>query len=216
MTVPTQYNVIGGLPGLGLDIMLELLSEFRLISNAVQFLGINKKTFQLKNHALFFKIIETLNYPVSVINNDPPEIVFSDIDGVMKKISKQNDRFVTISLTQVLENGIWTMEVEFNNSNDWAAIGIVRDTYEIPPNIYPNRNPHRDHMVLYGMHSFGNGKVFYKGNGTSGNIAFKDNQKIKAEFDSEKGTLIFSVDGVQQPVYVTGIDEKVRFIVWLN
>jgi hypothetical protein len=57
-------------------------------------------------------------------------------------------------------------------------------------------------MVSYGMCRFGegfggNGKLFYKRNGTPGNIAYKDNQNIKAEFDSEKGTLIFSVDGVQ-------------------
>ncbi|KAA6361388.1 MAG: hypothetical protein EZS28_043086, partial [Streblomastix strix] len=39
------------------------------------------------------------------------------------------------------------------------------------------------------------------------------NQRIKQQFDSEKGTLIFFVDGVQQPVYVRGINEKVRFVV---
>ncbi|KAA6363052.1 MAG: hypothetical protein EZS28_041422, partial [Streblomastix strix] len=31
--------------------------------------------------------------------------------------------------------------------------------------------------------------------------------------DSEKGTLIFFVDGVQQPVYISGIKEKVRFFI---
>ncbi|KAA6325558.1 MAG: hypothetical protein EZS28_054054, partial [Streblomastix strix] len=131
----------------------------------------------------------------------------------MKKISKKTDKFVTVSLTQVLENGIWQMEVEFNNSKNWAAIGIARDTYNIPANIHPCGYPHCYHMVSYGMNDQynGNGKVFYKGNGTSGNIVYKDNQTIKAEFDSEKGTLIFSVDGVQQPVYVAGINEKVRF-----
>ncbi|KAA6371744.1 MAG: hypothetical protein EZS28_032729, partial [Streblomastix strix] len=48
-----------------------------------------------------------------------------------------------------------------------------------------------------------------------GNIGFKDNQIIKAEYDSEKGTLIFFVDGVQQPVYITEIKEKVRFIIFM-
>ncbi|KAA6356688.1 MAG: hypothetical protein EZS28_047785, partial [Streblomastix strix] len=33
------------------------------------------------------------------------------------------------------------------------------------------------------------------------------------QFDSEKGTLIFFVDGVQEPVYISGIKEKVRFFI---
>ncbi|KAA6395091.1 MAG: hypothetical protein EZS28_009375 [Streblomastix strix] len=219
MSVPTEFNVIGGLPGLGPDIMLEVLSECRLISNAVQFVGVNKKTLNIKNHARFFKIIETLNYPISIINNDPSEIVFSDIDGIMKKISKKNDEWITVSLTQILENGIWQMEAEFNNSSDWAVVGIVRDTYNIFAGAHPCLNPHHNLMVSYGMRDFrqfmGNGKIYYKGIGTLGNIAYKDNQKIKAEFDSEKGTVIFSVDGVQQPVYVRGINEKVRFFIYI-
>ncbi|KAA6310530.1 MAG: hypothetical protein EZS28_056298, partial [Streblomastix strix] len=39
MEVPSDYNIIGGLLGLGPDILLEILSELRLIPNAVQFLG---------------------------------------------------------------------------------------------------------------------------------------------------------------------------------
>ncbi|KAA6363884.1 MAG: hypothetical protein EZS28_040588 [Streblomastix strix] len=169
MSVPTEFNVIGGLPGLGPDIMLEVLSECRLISNAVQFIGVNKKTLNLKNHARFFKIIKTLN-----------------VDGIMKKICKKNCEYYTVSLTQILENGIWQMEAEFNNSDNWAAIGIVRDTYNIPANTHPCSNPHCQHMVSYGMSNYGNGNgaVYYKGNGTKGNIIYKDNQKIKAEFDS--------------------------------
>ncbi|KAA6355005.1 MAG: hypothetical protein EZS28_049468, partial [Streblomastix strix] len=161
-------------------------------------IGVNKKTLNLKNHARFFKIIETLNYPIQIINNDPPEIVFSDIDGIMKKISKKNIKWTTVSLTQILENGIWQMEAEFNNSDNVAD---------------------RNHMVSYGMSGFGyewgDGAVYYKGNRTKRNIAYKDNQKIKAEFDSEKGTVIFSVNGVQQPVYVRGINEKVRFFIYM-
>ncbi|KAA6391887.1 MAG: hypothetical protein EZS28_012588 [Streblomastix strix] len=107
------------------------------------------------------------------------------------------------------------MEVEFSNAGTIGAIGIVRDSYNKSTGVHPNVYPHNQHMVSYGMRNFGNGKVFYQGNGTQGNIAYKDNQKIKAEFDSEKGTLIFAVDGIQQPVYMSGINEKVRFIIYL-
>ncbi|KAA6356945.1 MAG: hypothetical protein EZS28_047528 [Streblomastix strix] len=151
-------------------------------------------------------------------SQDPSNIDFIHVDGVMKKINYKNvNKHNTVSLSQVLENGIWQMEVEFSDAGAIGAIGIVRDTYNIPEGAHPNLLPHRDHMVSYGMSGYASGKCFhYKGNGISGNIAFSDNQKIKAEFDSVKGTLIFFVDGVQQPVYILGIKEKVRFITYMG
>ncbi|KAA6367306.1 MAG: hypothetical protein EZS28_037168 [Streblomastix strix] len=133
----------------------------------------------------------------------------------MKKIIKKNYKMTTVSLTQIFGNGIWQMEAEFSNTANIAAVGIVRDTYNIPADTHPCNDPHRNHMVSYGMSGFNYGAVYYEGNGTQGNIIYKDNQKIKAEFDSEKETVIFSVDGVQQPVYVRGINEKVRFIIYI-
>ncbi|KAA6387754.1 MAG: hypothetical protein EZS28_016717, partial [Streblomastix strix] len=35
----------------------------------------------------------------------------------------------------------------------------------------------------------------------------------RLEFDSVKGTLIFFIDGIQQPIYISGIQEKVRLII---
>lgn len=60
---------------------------------------------------------------------------------------------------------------------------------------------------------FISGEVGYNGIRTNGNQGFIKNQIIRLEFDSFKGTLIFFLDGVQQPVYISGIKEKVRFIV---
>lgn len=60
MTVPSEYNVIGGLLGLGPDILLEVLSENRLIPNTVQLLCVCKKTHRLMKHSRFIKIVEQL------------------------------------------------------------------------------------------------------------------------------------------------------------
>ncbi|KAA6402654.1 MAG: hypothetical protein EZS28_001815 [Streblomastix strix] len=207
----SEYNVINGLPGLGPDILLEILSELRLIPDAIHIIGINKKTLQLQNHDRFYKIIESLSFPIQLINPDLQEIDFIDVDDVRKKISKKisnkiskkiNYKNITVSLSQVLENGI----------------GIVRDTYNIPDDTNPYYSPHCNNMVSYGMNYYGNGngEVHYLRKGTSGNIAFNDNQIIKAEFDSEKGTLIFFVDEEHQPVYVSGINEKVRFFITIG
>ncbi|KAA6373289.1 MAG: hypothetical protein EZS28_031185 [Streblomastix strix] len=209
MTVPNEYNVIGGLAGVGPDVLLVVLSEFRLISNAVQFLGVCKKTHKLMKHSRFMKIVEQLNYPISIINKDPDCVYLIDIDGVQKKIQKKNyPRWSTISLDQVLNNGIWSFEVMFQNTYGDAAIGIVRDSYDIPAKACYINYPHTDHIA-----AFRYGYVYYKGQTTYGNDLFQDNLILRVEFDSFKGTLILFIDNVQQPVYLSGIKEKVRFII---
>ncbi|KAA6362565.1 MAG: hypothetical protein EZS28_041908, partial [Streblomastix strix] len=46
--------------------------------------------------------------------------------------------------------------------------------------------------------------------------SFKENQSLRLEFDSDKGTLVLYIDDVQQPVYISGIKEKVRFIICMH
>ncbi|KAA6401380.1 MAG: hypothetical protein EZS28_003091 [Streblomastix strix] len=193
MTVPKEYNVIGGLLGLGPDIFLDVLSDIRLVSNAVQFLG----------------------YPIAIINKDPEYVEIVDIDGVQKKIQKKKQGYCTISLVQVLNNGIWSLEAMFQNSELYiSAIGIVRDSYDIPARAAYCYQPHTDHIAAF---CGGDGyPVYYKEQGTYGNDKFKDNQILRLEFDSFKGTLILFIDNVQQPVYFSGIKEKVRFIIYMN
>ncbi|KAA6404082.1 MAG: hypothetical protein EZS28_000384 [Streblomastix strix] len=211
MTVPKEYNIIDGLLGLGENIMLELLSEFRLISNAVRFLGVCKKTHRLMKHSRFMKIVEQLNYPIQTINIDHDCLEFLNIDDVQKKIQKNKFGFCTISLDQVLDNGIWSFEAIFDDKfGGNAAIGIVRNSYDIPANVYYHDYPHNDHIA-----AFRYGYVYYKGKATDGNDRFKGNQILRLELDSFKETLILFIDNVQQPVYLSGIKEKVRFIVYM-
>ncbi|KAA6353487.1 MAG: hypothetical protein EZS28_050986 [Streblomastix strix] len=145
MTVPSEYNVIGGLLGLGQDILLILLSELMLIPNAVQFVGSCKKTLQLKNHQRFYKIIETLNYPIEIHNTDPIDFEITDIDGFQKKISKKFNKDNAVSLTQILEDGIWSIETMFNTTtvyNGNCGIGIMSDSYSFPAGTNPYYGPH--------------------------------------------------------------------------
>ncbi|KAA6404079.1 MAG: hypothetical protein EZS28_000381, partial [Streblomastix strix] len=210
MTVPNEYNIIDGLPGVGPDVLLIVLSEIRLISNAVQFLGVCKKTHKLMKHSRFMKIVEQLNYPISIINNDPDCVELVEIDDVQKKINMIDFGKSTISLDQVLDNGIWSLEAMLQSTNGTAAIGIVRDSYDIPANTQFWKKPHTDHIAAFQGDGY---SVFYKGKGTYGNERFNDDQILRLEFDSFKGTLILFIDNVQQPVYFSGIKEKVRFII---
>ncbi|KAA6379337.1 MAG: hypothetical protein EZS28_025137, partial [Streblomastix strix] len=62
MATPQDYNVIGGLTGLGENRFLKILSETSTIPDVQQFLGINKRTFAIKNH---FRFQSTLEYALS-------------------------------------------------------------------------------------------------------------------------------------------------------
>ncbi|KAA6383659.1 MAG: hypothetical protein EZS28_020815 [Streblomastix strix] len=153
---------------------------------------------------------------IAIHNPDPTDIEFADVDGTLKRISKKQQKSNTVSLTQVLEDGIWSFEAEFNNTQDgYCAIGIIKDSYNIQPGEHPHSNQHNFNLVTYGGKRWHSGNVFHKQNSLQGNLPYSDNQTLKLECDSEKGTLIFFVDGKQQPVYISGIKEKVRFIVYM-
>ncbi|KAA6360061.1 MAG: hypothetical protein EZS28_044412 [Streblomastix strix] len=165
------------------------------------------------NENFRLQLVRDKDFPVAIINSDPLDFDFADVDGKQKKIIKKLQKDNSISLTQVLENGTWELEVQFSNQGQTGGIGIVKESFNIPADCSPYTTPYNQNMASYAGQGWGSGQVYLKGNLTNGNISFKDNQIIKAEYDSEKGTLIFFVDGVQQPIYITGIKEKVRFII---
>ncbi|KAA6398596.1 MAG: hypothetical protein EZS28_005881 [Streblomastix strix] len=151
---------------------------------------------------------------IAILNLDSTKIDVTDInDGMKKIIKKQSDgRYYTFSLTQVLENGIWSLEAQFSNlTRGCVVIGIVRDSHNITANCHPVHSPNNQHMAFIGNKKWSN-DVWYKGVETSGNQGFDNNEIVRLEFDSEKGTLTFFLNDVQQPVYISGIKEKVRFV----
>ncbi|KAA6361720.1 MAG: hypothetical protein EZS28_042754 [Streblomastix strix] len=154
----------------------------------------------------------SLDAPISIINQDPSDIKLIGMDGLKKKIIKKQNKWNTISLSQVLEDGIWEMESEFTNDNH-AAIGIVRDSHNLISGVAANESPNNQHTAILFNQSWNRGQVLCKGKEISGNTGFKGKQKVKQQFDSGTGTLIFFIDGILQLIYITGIQEKVRFIV---
>ncbi|KAA6375882.1 MAG: hypothetical protein EZS28_028592 [Streblomastix strix] len=59
IAVPKEYNVVGGLTGLGLDILLEVLTETPLEKDAQRLVAVSKQTLKLKDHPRLLKISET-------------------------------------------------------------------------------------------------------------------------------------------------------------
>lgn len=48
--------------------------------------------------------------PIEIINPDPLQINITDEDGTMKKINKNSTKNNVVSLSQVLEDGIYSIE----------------------------------------------------------------------------------------------------------
>ncbi|KAA6331586.1 MAG: hypothetical protein EZS28_053372, partial [Streblomastix strix] len=56
MSVPKEYNVVGGINGLGQDIILDLLTQVMNIVDLQQLIGTCKKIYKLKDHPRFHLI----------------------------------------------------------------------------------------------------------------------------------------------------------------
>ncbi|KAA6367636.1 MAG: hypothetical protein EZS28_036837 [Streblomastix strix] len=153
------------------------------------------------------------NIPIAIHNIDSTRFDFVDIDGIKKKIVKKQTGWNGISLSEVLNDGIYSIEVEFSNTQiNNGVLGIVRDSYNIPDSANISQLPIIENIGVF-TGSFWDNKVWHKESRTIGNSPIQEGQIIKLEYDSNKGTLICFINGVQQPVYISGINEKVRFLI---
>ncbi|KAA6354079.1 MAG: hypothetical protein EZS28_050394 [Streblomastix strix] len=112
-------------------------------------------------------------------------------------------------------DGIWSMEATFQNKQDRGSIGIVRATSNLDTGYCPCCEDDGNDIVIYGGCCCQICCLAHKHQRHSGNTQYGDNQLVRAELDFGKETLTFFLDNVQQPVYITGIREKVRFMVYM-
>ncbi|KAA6363181.1 MAG: hypothetical protein EZS28_041292 [Streblomastix strix] len=94
------------------------------------------------------------------------------------------------------------------------SIGIVQDSYDIPAHAHPWVDPYNKHMAVFTSEKYF-GSIWCKGKEINGNKQFKDNQIVRLEMDCEKGTLTLFLDNIQQPLFISRIRERVRFIIYL-
>ncbi|KAA6347863.1 MAG: hypothetical protein EZS28_052004, partial [Streblomastix strix] len=172
-----------------------------------QFVGVNKITFQLKYHPRFHDVIE--NAQPKLENPDPTGqgARLECVNGLLRKAVALIDReYLCISLNEVMKKGIHSLSVKFDKSNLWGCIGIVKAYYKIPYPCLPGKKSNEQSMLIYWGYD---GYIRFKGKETFGNLRFSDYQILTMELNMDAGTLHFFVDGVQQPVFVKGINEPV-------
>ncbi|KAA6382638.1 MAG: hypothetical protein EZS28_021835 [Streblomastix strix] len=144
-------------------------------------------------------------------NPDPDTVILKYVDGIHRKVVLNKTVERAIGINPVITNGIYLFEIIYKNIYNHQGTGIVKASYSIPKQC----NPHykfslNDNMNIICFDAYA-GQIWYKGQETSGNSKYKDGQKIGLQLDMEKGTLHFFIDDIQQPVFVRGINEPVRF-----
>ncbi|KAA6391583.1 MAG: hypothetical protein EZS28_012889 [Streblomastix strix] len=216
--IPHEYNVAGGLLGLGQDTLVDLLSEMIEFQDAVQFVGVNKNTLQLKNHPRFKQIIESINNNSDLENPDPTgqRVLLEQIGDLLWKAVALKKENLSVSLNKAISEGIHRVEVRFEKCTSGkysqGAVGIMKADYQIPYPCGPRSEPHRRSMLNYYGHV---GNVYFNGISTYGNVKFKDGELIAMELNADVGTLHFFVDEIQQPIFMSGINEAVKFYFYI-
>ncbi|KAA6391962.1 MAG: hypothetical protein EZS28_012510 [Streblomastix strix] len=143
-------------------------------------------------------------------------IRFECIDGMLRRVVALHKSDLSFSLNKQIKNGIHSISVKFDkNSREQhehirGRVGIMKASYQIPYPCNPFSEPHRFNMLFYGA---GTGNISFKGTDYPGNIKFRNGQLVTLELNADCGTLHFFVDGIQQPMFVSGINEPVKFFV---
>ncbi|KAA6390461.1 MAG: hypothetical protein EZS28_014009 [Streblomastix strix] len=207
----SDYNVDGGLLSLGEFIFLEILSEMQLPQDVQQFLILNKKTFKLILHSRYARIIQS-KFQIS-----PVFIIKQESQGSSdekKFIHSDKGEFSTIAINPLISEGIVRIEVVFENNVICSKfIGIADATCSFAACKWPWEDGNDKKIVRYS-----DGVLYHITNGIRGNQDYADGQRVAVEVDmtTVPRKVTFFVDDIEQPNFVIGIPEAIRFWAYIT
>ncbi|KAA6375446.1 MAG: hypothetical protein EZS28_029027, partial [Streblomastix strix] len=154
----------------------------------------------------------------TLVNPNPEIVTFEQVDRVIMKANLKSKTNTAIGINPVINDGIYLLEFKYENivANMPQGPGIVKASYVIPKECEPWENKSTEvtqNMICLDTRG---GEVMYKGQGKRGNPPYRCGQKIGMELDMGKKTLHFFFDDKQLPIYVSGINEPVRFFVHMR
>ncbi|KAA6382980.1 MAG: hypothetical protein EZS28_021494 [Streblomastix strix] len=187
----SDYNIEGSLLSLREFIFLELLSEMELPQDVRQFLILNKKTFKLILHPRYARIIQ------SIIQITPLFVIKEAWQGRSdgnKFFHSDKNHLCTIALDPIIRDGIVRIEVIYKNILGWRMIGFADASCSFAAGRAPCG--YLDHITF-----------------TKGNQEYADGQRVAVEVDmtTVPRRATFFVEDVEQPNFVIGIPEAIRF-----
>ncbi|KAA6397046.1 MAG: hypothetical protein EZS28_007431, partial [Streblomastix strix] len=190
-----------------------LQNELRIERQEKQIIGQENMKLKSDIEKMKGRVPLDANCPIAFHNFNAQIFDLGNIEGGKFQIVKKQGNWDAIYLEQDISNGVFAVEVSFQDTGTgFGAVGVVKGAYIIPNGIDLFDKNFAVYYIKYGGWK---GEVRCKGKSTKGNLPYLYNQIVRAEFNSKTGTLNFSVDGFQQPVFIKGIEEKVRFVIFL-
>ncbi|KAA6369661.1 MAG: hypothetical protein EZS28_034811, partial [Streblomastix strix] len=141
-----DYNVIGGLLGLGEFILLEIISEMILPQDVQQFLVVCRKINKLLDHPRFKKIIQ------SIIKITPVFIIKEKQQGRLKGMKfVHSNKYAqsTIAFEPVICEGIVRFEVIFEHTRFYRICGIADASCSFDAYMGPSDDEYIEKTVRY-------------------------------------------------------------------
>ncbi|KAA6396178.1 MAG: hypothetical protein EZS28_008291 [Streblomastix strix] len=202
----SEYNVDGGLLGLGEYFLLEILNEMKLPQDVQQFLILCRKIHKLQTHTRFAKIIQ------SIMQITPVFIIKEPSQGIAEKnkfIHQNKDGPCTVAIDPIIREGIVRIEIVFEKTGGWRTIGVADASCSFAAGKGPSADGNKEKTVRYWCY---NGCLDHITNDIKGNQEYADEQKIAVEVDMTTAPrrVTFFVDDIEQPNFVIGIPEDIR------
>ncbi|KAA6384340.1 MAG: hypothetical protein EZS28_020130 [Streblomastix strix] len=138
------------------------------------------------------------------------------VDGLNRRaVAVQHDDFI-VPLKKEISEGIWKLSGKFDKCDALGgfipgSVGIVKASHKVPVPCDTAAEPNMDSMLEF----HGRGVIVHKHQFNPGNGQFNNNQLIELELNLVSNTLHLFIDGKQQPNFVQGIKEPVKFYCFI-
>ncbi|KAA6367166.1 MAG: hypothetical protein EZS28_037307 [Streblomastix strix] len=115
----------------------------------------------------------------------------------------------TFPIDQQIKNGICRCEFKINKLIIYQYFGVMKSGPSVPFDGYPDRSPHCKNCFIFRS----KGEVKYNKKETQGNQIMKQGDLIALEvnMDIVPRTVRLFINGVLQPVYMSGIPDSIQF-----
>ncbi|KAA6402280.1 MAG: hypothetical protein EZS28_002192 [Streblomastix strix] len=206
-----EYNVEGGILGLGEFILLEIAFYLIDLEDVQQVVSLCKKTFKLKDHVRFHKSIDNkINIPISITIPTYYSEQYTKKENEFTYTSK-NFGCKTFPIDQIITNGLYRCEFKVNKAG--SSFGVMKSGLIIPFGKGCGWEPQAKDTAYQNQEGY----LYQNRSNIGGNQELKDGDIVAIEVNmAPPRTATLFTNGKQQPVFVNNIPESVQFFFTLS